>query len=146
MKARFIDLESQHFHAIQGKQGNFVLLAFPNESLALREQWREELFRLVGETRGPLLDLLIRTRMHIAQRLRLGLDDPRIRMDPPVDWLHWGTEELIVEILPGPRIQFRTSSPPGLSGSFGPVRPDRIPTRWRHLLTPEMLSSNSAPE
>jgi RNA polymerase sigma factor (sigma-70 family) len=145
MKARFIDLESKHFQAIQGKPGNFVLQAFPNESLALREQWREELFRVVGETRGPLLDLLIRTRMHIAQRMRLGLD-PRILMNPPVDWLHSGTEELVVEILPGPRIQFRASSNVSLNGSFGPVRPDRIPTRWRHLLTPEILSSNSAPE
>ena len=139
MKTAFIKLERSHFEPIGPVKGRFILQPFPEEAGALHEEWVSKLKVMLGETRGVLLDDMVRTP-----------PDPR-RMrgmwGEAFNWLRLGTNALDISIVvdhvnergvPVVHVKARTSE--GGEESFGAVPLDRMSPRWRHLLTPDLLS------
>lgn len=146
MKSRFIKMESEHFVRHETDRDKFVLRAFPTETVGLQKEWNGKLKELLGESRGELLDQLIRTPPStptLAHQRMLA----ELRSNPTVDWLHSGTDDIDVEIIRtndnggnrGPSVRYHSPREGGISGSFGPVTGDRVPARFRHLLTPELM-------
>ena len=153
MRVRFERLERSHFERTQPDTNSFVLRAFPEESAALRDEWVTRLKGLIGANRGELLDYSIRTPVNPMDPLtRVGppRNDPERRIqDYGADWLHRGTDEVRFDVSSGAagrdgrptlRIEHKTIKGGGGSGSWS-GRPDQIPERWRHLLTPDLLSA-----
>ena len=150
MKTRFEKLERAHFERTQPGRNSFVLKAFPEESAALKREWAEKLKRLVGQTRGEMLDQSIRTGItpfHLMKRdakAEAMRRDSRRLFDSGPTWLHRGTAETRLDVTTGvdgngrPTLSIDYHTEGGGRGSGG-VPGGQVPERWRHLLTPDML-------
>ncbi|HEX7859513.1 MAG TPA: hypothetical protein VF773_04260 [Verrucomicrobiae bacterium] len=151
MKLRFEQLERANFHRVKPGRNNFVIKAFPEESAALKAEWVEKLKELVGATRGELLDKSIRTELSPDHAMNkpekrdgiLRNFDGHWRRGP--NWFRRGTEETQIDVTTGEengrpmlKIDHKTGGEGGERGS-GSVPGGRIPVRWQHLLTPDML-------
>ena len=105
----------------------------------MRTEWTEKLKELLGENRGELLDELVRTPISPAfylQKHRRFLPES----NDDVNWLRRGTETIEIEIDPDTRsVRFQSQVKDGNHGSFGPFNPDRVPKRWQHLLTRDLV-------
>ncbi len=98
--------------------------------------------------RGVLLDEMVRTLGDPIKAMRRGSHRTWDRISgEALDWLRLGTNELNVSIVvdhvnergvPVVHVKYRNSA--GGEGSFGAVPLDRMPPRWQHLLTPDLLS------
>ena len=129
-------MERERFTRIEPNKNRFLLGAFPEEAEALRGEWSENLKELLGEGRGGLLDQLVR-----APRFRTAAPGEFcMPEDADLDWVRCNADEMAIEVNPVTRsVQFHSKLEDGERGSFGPYNPDRVPQRWRHLLTREMV-------
>jgi hypothetical protein len=149
LKTRFLQLERAHLERVAPDKSNFVLRAFPEKSGALQKEWIEKLKQLLGNNRGEMLDRSIRTQSsptRAARQMNFPMGPPRAFSTGP-SWLQRGDEDIEIELSPGPgrrdgqpslRIEHRSLNGRGGNGTFE-GSPDRIPERWRHLITPEIL-------
>jgi RNA polymerase sigma factor (sigma-70 family) len=143
MRSRLIGIEQQHFKRDAKDRNRFVMEPFPEDIASLHREWRAKLVELLGEGRGGLVDQLIRTPTRNMRVLS------QMRDDPPVDWLRPDSAGIEIEILTKPvqdgvagkSVEYHSRSPEGTRGTFGPLRAGRIPKRWQHLLTSEILNS-----
>ncbi len=87
-------------------------------------------------------------RFFAGKELRSEEDMVRLNDCESLDWLPLGTDEMQIEIVlneapqndhPSRTIRHRSESNEGSSGTFGLGDSNRVPVRWRHLLTPEVL-------
>jgi hypothetical protein len=146
MKARFEKLERRHFGPIGPGKKSFVLRPFPEESQALQREWKNQLQGLIGTNRAGLLDESIRTPIDTMQlmRSRRPAESPIHLHERAQSWLQRGTDEVQLDVSPGParrgqptlRIEIRGQGGRPMPPWFGPQ--DQIPERWRYLLTPDV--------
>jgi hypothetical protein len=138
MERKFEKEELVHFERLERFKNDFVLRAFPEEASTIKSEWNGRLKKMLGPTRGELLDrairrsmsLLVRTDAFARSRARLGLS-PSI--DPGSVWLERGTVEMRItaRVDGDASVKIYYSSQNG-SGTY---EGGQIPERWRHLLT-----------
>lgn len=146
-KLKALALEQAHFKRPDPIQHRYVLNPFPETKAALEADWAERLEAIVGKNRAHYLDKSLRTPEPPWKADRRRMESPG---EAP-DWFRMGTQEVIFQIgesdqHPGGRrmgnIRIEVTGQGG--GSFGGYwdgkwTTKRIPERWRHLLTPEMV-------
>jgi hypothetical protein len=135
---------------------SFVIRAFPDQAKALQAEWLQKLGQTVGTNRSSLLDGAIQTPLQpfLRQRAKQNRDD-FIRMNEKgPSWLTRGMTETRIDLTVDKgadgkpvieRIEWKSEG--GGSGNTG-VAPGaggmkRIPERWRHLITPDILTTPS---
>ena len=159
LKTKFEATERDHFGRPDPTKLRLVLQAFPKETAALQSEWLEKLTRLIGPSRAELLTRAIRTP---PERF-----PSNIRRDPTggasflptafayegPSWLLRGTNELAIDVsfeqdpigLPGRGLTTRFRYVDGRGATFNMTSSGSIPERWRHLITPAMISPTNAP-
>ena len=145
MKGQVEDLERANLVRHDPTKTSFVIRPFPDQVGSLKREWLTTIKGLLGSGRGELLDRLVHTPRAISLgRLRhLGKPD-FLLTDTGPRWFDRGIFEIRIDIetVIGPagreirRFSYESDSPE--SGSTGGARV-RIPERFRHVLTPEML-------
>jgi hypothetical protein len=113
---------------------SFRLHSFTNEMENLLSEWQEELGRIAGPTRAKLLtEHIRRPRDSLASIMVIGNSLP---------WPNRGAEEHLTILFRTrsdgrPAWAFHVRSGENNGSNSGPA--SRIPERWRHLITEEML-------
>jgi hypothetical protein len=155
--ARFEELEREHFQrsdrevSAAGRfdepKASFVLLAFPEETRALKEEWSRNLAGLVGSMRAELLsNYLARGASSLlmlpAQQRGLNVD---FRSAFLPTWLRRGDQEIHLTIAAQDRAgtviwHFISEGPgTGSGSSAGPA--GKIPDPWRSFLSVETVQA-----
>lgn len=145
LNERCLKLEIENFEPIPSEKGKYLIRAFPEANAELCREWTKQLKELLGKERAEFLDQMIRTMPSVHARMSMsmrGID--RIRAG--INWVEAGTNVVVMELVAsnirGQSIEVRYGPKEGSgpTGTFG-IREDRVPNRWRHLLTPEVLNA-----
>jgi hypothetical protein len=148
MRIRSENIERDHFERAVPGQNSFVLRAFPEKTAALEKEWFERLKKLVGASRGDLLDHAIRTPIGDKDFMRQNPrgDAMRRLWMRGVTWMDRGSREMRINVTkgvdergrPAITIEYEAEGPGAARGS-NTFREGDVPKRWQHLLTPDVL-------
>jgi len=155
MRKRFEQVEVSHLERTKPTEYHFVLRAFPDQAKALQSEWLQKLGQTVGTNRAELVDGAIR--IPIQPRFtKRGMQNHNdfIRMhEKGPSWLARGMAETEIDLTVDKgadgqpiiqRLEYRSGGEGGGRGNIG-VAPGagglkKLPERWRHLITPDILT------
>lgn len=158
MRQRFEQVEVSHLERTKPTEYHFVLRAFPEQAKALQSEWLQKLSQTVGTRRAELLDGAIRTPIqpHFMRRgVRDHGDFIRMRQKGP-SWLTRGMVDTQIDLTVDKgadgqpvieKMDWSVGGEGGERGNIG-VAPGaggmkKLPERWRHLITPDILTMPS---
>jgi hypothetical protein len=154
MRRRFEQIEVSHLERTKATEYHFVLRAFPDQAKALQTEWLQQLGQTVGTNRAELLDVTMRTPIRPDFRKQIQNPDTFRRMrEKGPSWLTRGMVETEIDLTVDKgadgqpvikRLEYRSGGEGGERGSIGIAQGAHgmkgMPERWRHLITPDMLT------
>ena len=152
LKDQFEQIERANLVRTKPTGYRFVVRAFPKLAKDLQLEWRQKLSQIVGTNRAELLDASIRnTSGPRFSRLAKRNFNMAVAHQKGPSWLDRGSAEIRIDLvvdkgndgeLTIQRVEWNTDD--GQQGKLS-IRPGTgglkaMPERWRHLITPEILT------